>query len=400
MNAWFSDYLMLALRLDRHVPGIVDAYYGPPELKARADEEKAPMPVDGLLHESNRLLDGLSGLSVSQPRKDYLSGQLQAIHLLLRKAGGESVPFAEEVRVCFQVLPQRVDESVFREAATTLDTVLPGHGPVRDRVIAWEKSLHVAGGRVGPAIAVLESELRKRTAARFPLPAGESVEFCTVTNRPWSGYNWYLGGCRSRVDINIDLPVKGHSLPHLIAHEAYPGHHTEHAIKDALLWQAEGYPEFTVLLANTPDCLISEGLANLGLEFLVPLKERASWLGETYLGAAGLRADVGAEIVAVTRASRQLRAVSGNAAFMLHEDGRPAQEVSDYLCLYGLKTSEEAAKTIGFLTDSLWRAYIFTYYYGEDLLRTWLDRVGWAPGFRRLVSEPLVPERLVQGAYG
>src|SRR5262249_62215203 len=34
-----EDYLLLGLRLGRHVDGLVDAYYGPPELKDRVDSE-------------------------------------------------------------------------------------------------------------------------------------------------------------------------------------------------------------------------------------------------------------------------------------------------------------------------------------------------------------------------
>ena len=38
-----EDYILLGLRLGRHVDGLVDAYYGPPELKEQADAEE---PVD------------------------------------------------------------------------------------------------------------------------------------------------------------------------------------------------------------------------------------------------------------------------------------------------------------------------------------------------------------------
>lgn len=400
MNPWFRDYLLLALSLDRHIPGIVDAYYGPPEIKALAEMPGRDTSIAHLASEAGRLLADLTVLSVSAPRKDYLRGQLGAVAVLLRKAGGEAMPYSKEVLGCFQVVPGRTSESTFRDAARSLDAVLPGTGPVRDRMIAWSKGLHVAADRLPHTIKVLEADLRKRTAALLPLPAGESVEFCTVTDKPWGGYNWYLGNCRSRVEINTDLPAKVHALPHLLAHESYPGHHTEHAIKDALLWQAQRYPEFTVLLANTPECLISEGLANLGLELVVPEADRESWLAETYLPSVGFDRDVATEITAVLRARRALRAVDGNAAFMLHEDGCPPEVARDYLCEFSLRTTEEADKLLSFLSDPLWRTYVFTYYYGEDLLRPWLDRVGWVPGFRRLVTEPLTPEKVSQGAYG
>src|SRR5579884_1555098 len=39
-------YILLALRLDRHVEGVVDAYYGPPELKAQVDAEDVVPAAD------------------------------------------------------------------------------------------------------------------------------------------------------------------------------------------------------------------------------------------------------------------------------------------------------------------------------------------------------------------
>jgi len=79
------------------------------------------------------------------------------------------------------------------------------------------------------------AELRRRTQARFPLPDGESFELRIVTNQPWSAYNWYLGDFRSRIDVNTDLPLHVTGLVDLMAHEGYPGHHTEHSLKEARL---------------------------------------------------------------------------------------------------------------------------------------------------------------------
>ena len=39
-----TDYLLLGLRLDQHIPGLVDGYFGPAELKARVDMEQLRAP--------------------------------------------------------------------------------------------------------------------------------------------------------------------------------------------------------------------------------------------------------------------------------------------------------------------------------------------------------------------
>ncbi len=74
-------------------------------------------------------------------------------------------------------------------------------------------------------------EIRKRTAGLVTLPEIEAIEIAMVSDKPWGGYNWYLGDCRSLIEINTDLPIRANSLLDLICHEGYPGHHAEHAIK-------------------------------------------------------------------------------------------------------------------------------------------------------------------------
>jgi hypothetical protein len=131
---------------------------------------------------------------------------------------------------------------------------------------------------------------------------------------------------------------------------------------------------------------------------VLPESERAAWLRDFFFPTTGLTGLNAEQVIAVGRATRDLASVPGNAAFMLHADGRDRQEVAEYLQHYGLLTPEEAQKRLSFLTDPLWRSYIFTYFYGEKLLRGWLDRVGWKDGFRRLVSEPMYPSQMVAPA--
>lgn len=397
LDAWGQEYILLALRIEKHVPGFVDSYYGPPELKAKVEAESPPWPVPTLFENAETLCSALSQAGYDARRTSYLEKQLTGIETVLRKLMGEEIPFTEEVMGCFDVLPQRTDESEFEAALQVLDRLLPGDGPVRDRMITWRQSFEITNDQVLPLVHLVQAELRQRTAKLVSLPAGEAVIFELVTDKPWGGYNWYLGGYRSRVEINTDLPVKAHAIPGLIAHEGYPGHHTEHAVKEAALYQAGGRAEHCILLINVPECLISEGIASLALEAVMPDEELTVWLKEVYFPAAGFpQADV-ERMMALNKAMRALAAVSGNAAFLLHQDGRDRDDVAAYLQKYGLRSLEEARQSLKFLTNPLWRVYTFTYFYGERLLRAWLDRVGWREGFHRLLSEPLYPSQLVDG---
>ena len=162
-----------------------------------------------------------------------------------------------------------------------LDALLPGTGGRSHPRLAAEDEAVDDRARTGSrgVVEALVPRYRERAAGLFGLPEGEDLRVSLVRNQPWTGYNWYDGGYRSRVDINLDLPLR---LPaHLVtAHETYPGHHLEHALKERILVEELGRLEASVLLINTPECLISEGLANVGKGIAVPPAEGADLLVE------------------------------------------------------------------------------------------------------------------------
>ena len=183
----------------------------------------------------------------------------------------------------------------------------------------------------------LLERFQARSAELFGLPPGERLRVSFVRNQPWSAYNWYDGGLRSRVDVNTDLPTHLPGFAHTVAHEAYPGHHLEHAWKEADLVE-RGRVECSLLLINTPECFISEGLADLGFEFASPPAERPALLDEVFelagipQGAdAERRREVAARAAALMGPRETLRTSRVNAALMLHAEGAPRAEVMDYL---------------------------------------------------------------------
>jgi hypothetical protein len=222
------------------------------------------------------------------------------------------------------------------------------------------------------------------------LPEGERIDFDLVKNEPWSGFNYYLGGLHSRVAINTDLPVLSMTLGHLVAHEAYPGHHTEHSRKEVGLVRQRGFAEETIFLVGTPQCLLAEGLADLGLEVIVP--ERRHETVASHLGPLGIRYD--AEVASAVAEAGELlgNAVRGNVALLLHVDGASSDEAVAYAERWGLLPRNRAEKLVQFQTDPTWRAYIFCYIDGLRLCRGYV--AGDRTRFERLITEALLPEDL------
>jgi len=398
------DYLLLALRLDQRIAGLVDGYYGPADLKARVDTEQ--------LRASERLaadavaLRARAALEVDEPdRRRWLDAQLLALEVQARALAGDGLPYLEHVTACFDHRPERTPEAVFDGAAAELETLLPGRGPLAGRIVAWEERFTILVDRVRAVVDALLPGFRRRAETLFGLPAGEGLAVSLVRKQPWSGYNWYDGGRRSRVDLNTDLPIRAADLLAVLPHETYPGHHLEHAWHEAHLVDGLGRMEASVLCINAPECLLSEGLADLGRRFAVPPDEEAGLLVEVYrlAGLPGLDDPAAAREaalrqVAITRALAAVRGVAGNAALMLHADGAPRDEVLAYLERRLLSTPERAAKRMEFISHPLWRTYVFVYFEGERLLRRWLELVPPAEQparFRRLLAEQLTPSAIV-----
>jgi hypothetical protein len=385
-------YVELGLRLGRHVHGFVDAYYGPAETRARVDGEP-PRPPAELRADAGRLMadldagDGAGAVDAS--RRRWIWAQVLGLYTSATKLAGAPIGYLDEVESCYGARPALVDDGEFAAAHRRLDAVLPGTGPLRDRYIAWREAHAVPPELLEPAIRSLADDLRERTQAAFGLPEGEHIEWIFETDKPWAGFNYYEGGLRSRVAINIDLPVLSLTLGHLVAHEAYPGHHTEHTRKEVGLVRRRQWQEETIFLVGTPQCTLAEGLADLGAEVL--LGRRPEGAVAEHLQPLGIRydADVAAE---VAEAGEALSWVRSNAAIHLHDGGWPVEDVVAYLERWALLPRNRADKAVQFLTDETWRAYSHCYTEGLRLCRAYV--AGDPSRFERLITEQVLPDDL------
>lgn len=373
----WERYLVLGLRLGRHIDGLVDAYFGPAELKQQVDGEP--------LADAAALAAEASSLRASAAT-DWLRAQLLGCETTARRLAGEEIGWAEEVERCYGVPPRRTEESVFEEAHERLDAVLPGSGDLAERYGAWRDALALPQQLVLEAAGQFRDRLRVRTSDVFGLPDDEAVRIETVQNEPWGGFNYYEGGRRSRVVINTDLPVYATQLPNLVAHETYPGHHAEHVWKEVLLVEGEGNLGEAIFLVGTPQSTVSEGIASLAPEII-----------GAYDIAVDVYRDLGVDYDAELRqavhdATEPFESAFVNAAFMVHEDGRPRDEAADYLVRRALMRREHAEKRIAFITHPTWRAYISCYSNGYDLCKRWV--AGDTQKFRRLLTEQLTTSDL------
>jgi len=366
-------YLRLGLQLGRHVEGIVDAYYGPPELAAAVNAESQVEPR-ALVAAAEALLDELED--------GWLRDQVVGLRTYAGVLAGESGSYADEVEGCYGVRPTYTDEAVFTAAHERLDELLPGDGPLGERYERWRNSILVPAEQVERTVAAVIEEARAWTRGLVELPAGEGVVLEIVRDKPWMAFCAYLGDLRSRIIVNVDLPMSAIELLHLTMHETYPGHHAESCSKEHLLVRGQGLLEETLVMVPTPQSLVSEGIAELAPSVLLEGDGGAALAA--VLHDAGIELDL-AHALAVERALEPCGWADVNAALMLHDAGASKAKAHAYLERWGLMTPKRAAHLIRFFTEPTSRTYVMNYSAGRELCRSYV--AGESGRLRSLLTE-------------
>jgi hypothetical protein len=377
-------YLRLGLQVGRHVDGIVDAYYGPPALAA-AVEAEPPVDPRMLVADAETLLDELGD--------GWLRDQVVGVRTYAGGLVGESRSYADEVEGSYGVRPTYTDEAVFTASHERLEELLPGDGTLAERYQRWENSSLVPAEQLERLMAAVIDEARAQTARLLELPDGEGVTLEIVRDKPWWASCDYLGELRSRIALNVDLPMTAVQLLILTLHETYPGHHTERCSKEHVLVRGRGLLEETVVLAPTPQTVVTEGIAKLAPSLLLESDGGAALAA--VLRDAGVELDL-AHALAVERAHEPCDWAEVNAALMLHEEGASEAETHAYLERWALLTPEWAEHMIRFITEPAQRTHIVSYSAGRELCRSYV--AGKPKRFRRLLTEQVRVRDLLEAS--
>ncbi len=382
--------MLLCLRVGALVEDFVDAYIGPADLREEA-LAAGPHDPSALREEALALFEATPAEDLAEDRVRWLLGQLRGLECVTARQSGEDITWSDEVERCFGMRPQHVDEDEFRASHRRLDEVLPGSGDLAGRYNRWLEAAEVPRESTLRAIGLLTGALRGRTEAIVDLPPGEHADFERVTGEPWQAFNQYLGGLRSLVQVNEDLPRSLIDLVDVVAHEAYPGHHTERACKEQLLCRDSSRLEMSVMIVSAPEAVVAEGIATNALEAAIEPDGLEALLDEA--GDLGVRVDPAvAQVMHVE--GWNLFGAGANVARMLHEDGLSQEEAQAYLEEWALYTPERAAKTVRFLTDPGSWTYATAYTDGRRLCRSFIART--PGGFRRLLTEQVTVSSLLE----
>jgi hypothetical protein len=375
MNSIAESYVKLVLAVGEHDPDYVDAYYGPPEWRDSARADRAALPA---LHGRADVLIALvadvppPADSVELLRWEYLRVQLGAVRSRIQMLLGKRLSFDEESRALYDAVAPTHTESHFQAILDSLDAMLPGPGSVQARLERYRSGFVIPRDRLDGVFTRAIQECRRRTASHLELPAGERFTVEYVTDKPWSGYNWYQGNFTSLIQVNTDLPIYIDRAVDLACHEGYPGHHVYNALLEHHLVRGRGWMEFTVYPLFSPQSLIAEGTANYGIDMAFPGAERVTFERDSLFPLAGLD-PAGAEQYYRVQSLVNRLSYAGNQAARGYIDGTlTAPQAAAWLERYALMNPERAAQRVRFIER--YRSYVINYNLGQDLVAEYVEQ--------------------------
>jgi hypothetical protein len=399
MNTLAERYVRLVLAVGQHDADYVDAYYGPPEWRKEAEAQKLPLTeiasrALALTGEVAAAKPPVTADEMTQLRYQYLARQLEAVRARVSMLTGTRLRFDEESKALYDAVAPTHTEADFAEVLKQLEAKLPGQGPLIDRYDSFRSRFVVPRERLDAVFKAAIDGCRSRTLQHITLPPGESFTVEYVTNKSWSGYNWYQGNYRSLIQVNTDLPIYVDRAIDLACHEGYPGHHVYNVLLEKNLLRDRGWIEFSVYPLFSPQSLIAEGTANYGIEVAFPRADRLEFERRVLFPAAGLNPSDAAQYYDVLALVDRL-SYAGNEAARRYLDGAiDAKAAADWHEKYGLYSRPRAEQRVRFIDQ--YRSYVINYNLGKDMVAAYIESRGsdrWRE-FARLISSPRLPSAL------
>jgi hypothetical protein len=408
MNDLAERYVKLVLALGQHDADYVDAYYGPPEWRKEA--ETARRTFDQIDTEATAIQKSLMSVvpssgaeDIARLRHTYLTKQVGALRVRVAMLNQRKFTFDEESKALYDAVAPTNAPAVFEQMVQELGKRLPGSGSVLERYDAFRSRFIIPRDRLDATFKAAIDGCRSRTLQHITLPPGEAFAVEYVTNKSWSGYNWYQGQYKSLIQVNTDLPIYVDRAIDLACHEGYPGHHVYNVLLEKNLVRDRGWVEFSVYPLFSPQSLIAEGTANFGIDVAFPSQERLAFERSTIFPAAGLDPARAAEYYEILALVDRLSYAGNEAARRYINRQLDAKGAASWLERYALYSPPRAAQRVRFIDQ--YRSYVINYNLGKDMVKRYVEAQGGTPSnaakrwqvFEQLLSSPRLPSGLVGG---
>jgi hypothetical protein len=146
------------------------------------------------------------------------------------------------------------------------------------------------------------------------------------------------------------------------------------ALIEETLVNGRGWVEFSLYPLFSPQSLIAEGSANLGIDMAFPEPERTAFERDSLFPLAGLDPGLAEQNAVVRRINERLNYARNEVTrrYLAGTLDRAGAEAA--MARYWLSSSEQAAKTVRFIDT--YRSYVINYNFGRDLVQEWIERNG------------------------
>ena len=408
-----SRYVRLVLAMGAHDPDSVDAYYGPPEWKEQVAAE--PLSLERIRAAARELvgsvpadppgsiaLSGTDEETLLRLRRHYLRRQLEALIARADMLTGARLTFDQQAVALYDAAPPTHTDEELAAILQQLAQRVPGEGPLPARLERFRDGFVIPPDRLDAVFRAAIDECRARTLAQFDLPPGESFRLEYVTDKSWSGYNWYQGNYQSLIQVNTDFPIYIDRAIDLACHEGYPGHHVYNALLEKHLVRDRGWNEYSVYALFSPQSLIAEGTANFGIDVAFPAERRVEFEKNVLFPLAGLDPGRAAAYYDVLDLVSQLSYAGNEAARRYINGAITAEQAARWLSEYALYSPERASQRVRFIDQ--YGAYVINYNLGKDLVRRHVESLGGTADdparrwkvFEELLSSPRLPSTLAR----
>jgi hypothetical protein len=391
------DYVVLQMAIGEKEEGYIDAFTGDPALKTEGQALAARSDLPALAARVAQLRTRVEALNAEEPRRAaFMAAQLTAAATRLRMLQGEKLPFVEEAQGLFGVRPDLKPLASYDPVLARIETLVPGEGTLADRVEAYQNRFVIPRDKLETVFRTAIAACRAATVENIALPPTERFDLAFVTGKSWSGYNYYLGQFKSRIEINTDLPIRLGRAIDLGCHEGYPGHHVLNLLQEEKLARGKGWTEYTVQPLYSPQSILSEGSANYGIDLAFPGERKPRYEAAVLAPLAGLPAAEVGRYDALLDALRDL-GTARNTISQMFLDGQIVEAEAVRLTQkYQLVSEARARQSVAFTKQ--YRSYVINYNIGRDMVARDIERLPDAKAkwrrMEQLLSEPTLPSDL------
>jgi hypothetical protein len=268
------------LRIDKHIKGYIDFYFGPENLRQIVDNESTTSP-NKLLIDCKALIRQLSAQGYDKKRERYIEKMLTAMRTSIELLNGVEMSIKDQFLKLYDVDLKPVNESELDNLKEEYNEAYSGPGSLESRMSKLRITRKVPESNIHDFFKKALEIVKKKTEEFFPdiLPENEYITISLVDNNDnqikWACYEWYLGDYTSRLEINPNYEMYWTVFLLFASHEGYPGHHTEFSIKEQRLYHGLHQFEHSILILHSPKLIISEGIANTAISVLFSSQEVA-----------------------------------------------------------------------------------------------------------------------------